>query len=216
MPALVPHAARNLWRAFLTNATDLVDDARLLAEHGAYARSRALLITAWCEIGRAMALTSLFSDAWQTGSDQPLTIESEALRDDAALARYCRDFVLGDALETYWGISPHHHPRVPTSNPSRDQAAVAEALEALNVRRWATKVTVDVDTSSVRIPSQLFSEDTTDDIRRTTEALALVILTDHKPHTDPAATAAAGSPLGVAHRSPAPTPPEVDTHPAGT
>lgn len=197
MPAFVPPVARTLWQAFLTNATDLVDDARLLAEHEAYARSRALLITAWCEIGRAMALTAIFNHAWQTGSTKPLIVKDEALRDDAALARYCRDFVLGDVLERYWGVTPPHRSTGTFPNPQRDSAAVNEALEALNARRWATKVTVDVSAKGVRIPAQIFTADTTDDIRRTAEAIALILLTDHKSQADNGHGSAAGSPLGV-------------------
>ncbi len=191
MTSLAPDTARTLWRAFLTNATDLVDDARLLNSHGVYARSRALLVMAWCEIGRAMTLGAIFRETWSSHGTTSLPIDEDLMTDEAALTRYCRDYVVGDAAERYWGIAKHQQ----EDAQKLDAAAHSEACAALDLRRWAMRVTMDATTRSVRIPSHLFHEDADTEVRRTAEAIALTMLNDDVAGPQVAKTNLVGLPL---------------------
>ncbi|MDO4613091.1 MAG: AbiV family abortive infection protein [Actinomycetaceae bacterium] len=174
MPSFLPSDARALWRAFLVNATDLVDDARLLVDAGRNARATALLITAWCEIGRAMVLAHHFGPSWRLGSERALTISEDALRDGTSLVRYCRDFVVGHVLEDFWGLP------APAERSRPREAALEEAQLALRNRRWSTFVTIDPATIAPRLPSALFADDIGDDVRRTAEAIGMLLIVDRQ------------------------------------
>lgn len=178
MPTIAPAHARQLWRAYLANATDLVDDARVLDDAGAYARARSLLVTAWCEIGRATTLADRFGPSWRLGSTRPQPLEADTLTDECALTRYCRDFIVGDTLEAFWGIGTDLARGAGPVEPHLDQVARDEARAALAIRTSALVVTREGGRASV--PATLFSESTANDVRRTAEVIGMVVLVDRR------------------------------------
>jgi AbiV family abortive infection protein len=59
--------AREFWRALLTNATELLEDAGALYARGSFGRARALAVLAREEIGKSSWVGELAAATWTTG-----------------------------------------------------------------------------------------------------------------------------------------------------
>ncbi|WP_084100702.1 AbiV family abortive infection protein [Demequina sp. NBRC 110051] len=102
MTSMTPSQAREYFRALLTNAGELIQDADTLLEQRP-ARARALVVLAQEELGKAVWVKSAFADAWTEGLTEPRTVDALKSKGTAHLAKYIEGSEYGADLDIFWG-----------------------------------------------------------------------------------------------------------------
>ncbi|MEU0542870.1 AbiV family abortive infection protein [Nocardia sp. NPDC005978] len=95
--------SRQFWRALMANAVFLVDDARVLLEHGSAGRAHSLIVLAGEELARANELYETAHAVWTAGEG-----EIVLAKDHLALSKWHKPKIggterYGRRLEGFWG-----------------------------------------------------------------------------------------------------------------
>lgn len=92
-----------MWKALVDNASRLIEDARLLDEHGSSARAVSLTVIAQEELGKALWIYDVFQQQWSDGTDDELEVEAVRRHGRDHLRKFQEATEFGADLAAFWG-----------------------------------------------------------------------------------------------------------------
>lgn len=189
MAAMTPLQARNLWRAYLENATQKILDADLLEKNGSVGSAQALAVIAQEEFAKAVWIYSSFESAWTAAATEPRSVPEFNERERDHVAKNTDALLYGDDLDRFWGgVSdyPHLDSMPWPGEPGWEEAVDASRKKsearggaANRAKQAGLYVGVNLQSMRTQTPSELDRVAVAEEIRRIAQVIEMMLINDH-------------------------------------
>lgn len=176
--------ARAFWKAFVDNATALIEDARTMLSVDSFGRARALTVLAQEELGKALWVYETFEGAWSTGDDTSRRVDELASHGRAHTTKYLEAVLFGEGLARFWGDfkvldALHKEGESWEEAAARRRVAAEAAARAANEAKQRGFYVDRKKDGTVFSPTQVEDGTIAEDLQKAAQVVEMLLIQDH-------------------------------------